>query len=71
MSRDEVHEMVTNMGEEYKGNLYHLLQRNCNHFSADFAYRLCQATPPAWVSRLHLFSELQIGIEAHADMLML
>lgn len=51
MSREEVHEVVTKMGEEYKGNLYHLLQRNCNHFSEDFAYRLCQAKTPNWVSR--------------------
>ena len=49
MSREEVHELVSKMGEEYKGNLYHLLQRNCNHFSEDFAYRLCQARTPNWV----------------------
>lgn len=52
MSREEVHELVSKMGEEYKGNLYHLLQRNCNHFSEDFAYRLCQARTPNWVNRL-------------------
>lgn len=49
LSREEVHELVTKMGEEYKGNLYHLLQRNCNHFSEDFAYRLCHAKTPNWV----------------------
>ena len=49
MSREEVHELVSKMGEDYKGNLYHLLQRNCNHFSEDFAYRLCHARTPNWV----------------------
>lgn len=53
MSREEVHELVQKMGEEYKGNLYHLLQRNCNHFSEDFAYRLCQAKTPNWVCAKH------------------
>jgi len=49
MSKEEVHAEVAKMGKEYKGNLYHLLQRNCNHFSEDLAYRLCQGRPPSWV----------------------
>jgi hypothetical protein len=52
MSKEEVHAEVAKMGKEYKGNLYHLLQRNCNHFSEDLAYRLCQGRPPSWVNRL-------------------
>lgn len=30
---DEVREIVKNMGNTFKGNDYHLLHRNCNHFS--------------------------------------
>lgn len=30
---DEVREIIKTMGSEYKGDQYHLLHRNCNHFS--------------------------------------
>eukprot|EP00191_Tetraselmis_sp_GSL018_P000103 CAMPEP_0177607354 /NCGR_PEP_ID=MMETSP0419_2-20121207/17872_1 /TAXON_ID=582737 /ORGANISM="Tetraselmis sp., Strain GSL018" /LENGTH=104 /DNA_ID=CAMNT_0019101929 /DNA_START=573 /DNA_END=887 /DNA_ORIENTATION=+ len=36
----------------YKGNTYHLLQRNCNHFSDELAQRLTNRKLPGWVNRL-------------------
>jgi len=48
----EVYELVQNMGQEYKGNKYHLLQMNCNTFSTDLCQRLTGTEPPAWVNRL-------------------
>ena len=50
MSSDEVNQMVTEMGLEFKGSAYHLLQRNCNHFSDAIITRLCGRHPPSWVS---------------------
>ena len=50
LSREEVHSIVQHMGREYKGNQYHLLQRNCNHFSDDFVFKLCGNHVPTWVS---------------------
>ena len=54
LSREEVHSIVQRMGQEYKGNLYHLLQRNCNHFSDDLAFRLCGNQAPTWVRKSSL-----------------
>lgn len=48
----EVYELVQSMGQEYKGNKYHLLQMNCNSFSTDLCRRLTGAEPPGWVNRL-------------------
>jgi hypothetical protein len=48
----EVYELVQNMGNEYKGNKYHLLQMNCNTFSTDLCRRLTGTEPPGWVNRL-------------------
>ncbi|KAG7672615.1 hypothetical protein Ndes2526B_g08857 [Nannochloris sp. 'desiccata'] len=48
----EVYDLVQNMGHEYKGNKYHLLQMNCNTFSTDLCRRLTGTEPPSWVNRL-------------------
>ena len=50
MSKQQIHALIQEMGNNYKGNLYHLLQRNCNHFSDELAFKLCKAHAPAWVS---------------------
>lgn len=52
LSPQEVQDAVQEMGEVYKGNAYHLLQRNCNTFSNDLCKRLTGKEAPAWVNRL-------------------
>jgi hypothetical protein len=42
-------QLMLRMGQEYKGNKYHLLQRNCNHFASDAVYQLTGRPAPAWV----------------------
>ena len=54
MSKQQIHALIQEMGNNYKGNLYHLLQRNCNHFSDELAFKLCKAHAPAWVSLPHM-----------------
>jgi hypothetical protein len=50
LSQEEVHALILKMGqEEYKGNRYHLLQRNCNHFASDVVYQLTGLPAPSWV----------------------
>eukprot|EP01026_Neomeris_dumetosa_P079085 TRINITY_DN8595_c0_g1_i5.p2 TRINITY_DN8595_c0_g1~~TRINITY_DN8595_c0_g1_i5.p2 ORF type:complete len:191 (-),score=16.56 TRINITY_DN8595_c0_g1_i5:589-1161(-) len=51
-SREGVLQVVRQMGQFYKGNKYHLLQRNCNHFSSDLCFQLTGRRPPYWVNRL-------------------
>lgn len=52
----EVYAIVQQMGVEYRGNAYHLLQMNCNTFSDDFARRLTGHGAPPWVNRLANFA---------------
>ena len=47
---EEVQRLVVELGNaEFKGNSYHLLQRNCNHFSETLCKRLTGQHPPSWV----------------------
>ena len=49
MTPQHVQQAVQEMGEQYKGNAYHLLQRNCNHFSNDLCRKLTEKEAPLWV----------------------
>ncbi|KIZ02393.1 hypothetical protein MNEG_5568 [Monoraphidium neglectum] len=40
------------MGQQYKGNAYHLLQSNCNHFASDLCLQLVGRPAPSWINRL-------------------
>ncbi|GLC36061.1 hypothetical protein PLESTB_000533500 [Pleodorina starrii] len=52
MSQQDIHRLVQRMGNDYKGNSYHLLQRNCNHFASDFCQQLVGKEAPSWINRL-------------------
>lgn len=52
LSPAEVQRLIQKMGQQYKGNRYHLLQRNCNHFTNDLCYQLVGKPAPHWVNRL-------------------
>jgi len=49
MDPQEVQEVVQQLGNEYRGNAYHLLERNCNHFSDELAFKLTGNHAPPWV----------------------
>lgn len=63
MTPQHVQQAVQEMGEQYKGNAYHLLQRNCNHFSNDLCRKLTGKEAPLWVS--HSF-ELTLSFAEYA-----
>ncbi|CAL8088968.1 unnamed protein product [Calicophoron daubneyi] len=44
--------ILEDMGPQYRGDQYHLLHRNCNHFSDAFVQILCGASLPKWINRL-------------------
>eukprot|EP00798_Chlamydomonas_sp_ICE-L_P027130 gene27130-2359_t len=52
LSQAEVQQLVARLGQEFKGNKYHLLQKNCNHFATDLCLQLVGKPAPAWVNRL-------------------
>ncbi|KAE8718784.1 hypothetical protein F3Y22_tig00109987pilonHSYRG00012 [Hibiscus syriacus] len=37
---------------EYHGDTYHLISKNCNHFTDDMAHRLTGKSIPGWVNRM-------------------
>eukprot|EP00878_Enallax_costatus_P013088 GHUV01013676.1.p1 GENE.GHUV01013676.1~~GHUV01013676.1.p1 ORF type:complete len:131 (+),score=20.10 GHUV01013676.1:525-917(+) len=50
LSASQVQHLVQQMGHHYKGNKYHLLQLNCNHFASDMCMQLTGKPAPSWVS---------------------
>lgn len=52
LSQAEVQQVVMKMGQQYKGNKYHLLQKNCNHFASDLCSKLVGKSAPIWINRL-------------------
>ncbi|KAL4238697.1 Desumoylating isopeptidase 2 [Mactra antiquata] len=49
---DEVTKIVEELGKQFKGDQYHLLNKNCNHFTAALTKILCGKEPPSWINRL-------------------
>lgn len=52
LTPQQVQHLVQQMGQHYKGNKYHLLQLNCNHFANDLSLQLTNKPAPGWVSHL-------------------
>lgn len=48
----EVRSLMEKLAEDYTGNAYHLISKNCNHFCNDACLRLTGKPIPRWVNRL-------------------
>ncbi|TYH93226.1 hypothetical protein ES332_A13G238700v1 [Gossypium tomentosum] len=52
MSSSDFRAFIENLASDYHGNTYHLITKNCNHFSDDIVYKLTGKHIPRWVNRL-------------------
>jgi hypothetical protein len=52
LSKRSVEKLVKSLGEEYRGDSYHLITKNCNHFAAHLSKELTGTEIPSWVNRL-------------------
>uniref|UniRef100_A0ACD5V639 Uncharacterized protein n=1 Tax=Avena sativa TaxID=4498 RepID=A0ACD5V639_AVESA len=52
MSRAEFRSFVQTLAGEYSGNTYHLISKNCNHFTDDVCKNITKKSSPGWVNRL-------------------
>lgn len=54
----EVRSFMEKLAEEYRGNAYRLITKNCNHFCHDVCTRLTGRAIPGWVNRLARFGKI-------------
>ncbi|XP_071715585.1 uncharacterized protein [Rutidosis leptorrhynchoides] len=52
MSASEFREFIETMASNYHGDTYHLISKNCNHFTDDICQRLTGRRIPGWINRL-------------------
>ncbi len=55
-SHEDVCMILSGMEADFCGDQYHLLRKNCNHFSSAFIEVLCGAPLPKWINRLAVMS---------------
>lgn len=52
MSRSEFRSFMEHLSAKYHGDTYHLIAKNCNHFTDEVCMRLTGKPIPGWVNRL-------------------
>lgn len=52
MPLSEFRIIIEDVASEYHGNTYHLISKNCNHFTDDMSWKLTEKRIPGWVNRL-------------------
>ena len=59
ISRAEFRSLMERLSGKYHGDTYHLIAKNCNHFSDEVCLQLTGKPIPGWVNRLARFGKLE------------
>lgn len=62
MSRSDFQSFIEHLSSKYHGDTYHLIAKNCNHFTDDLCQRLTGKPIPGWVNRLARLGKDHIGL---------
>jgi deubiquitinase DESI2 len=51
-NESDVEDIMQELSQEWHGNKYHLVNKNCNHFATALAKVLCGQEVPSWINRV-------------------
>lgn len=71
MSCSQVHTSIEDLAEDYHGDTYHLIVKNCNHFTADVCKRLTGKPVPGWVNRLARLGPISFSQSISCSLMMI
>lgn len=57
MSRSEFRSFMEHLSNDYYGDTYHLISKNCNHFTDEVCLHVTGKSIPGWVNRLAQLGE--------------